>query len=141
MSAAKVVDRLQGVRSTGPNRWIAKCPSHEDRSPSLSIRETDDGTVLVKCFAGCGAADVLISLGLELRDLFPELPTENRRQPSRAWLDARDVLSCLATEGRILAIAANDIVQGAIITAADADRIAKAAGRVRTAWEAFHGHR
>ena len=141
MSAAQLLDRLHGVRATGVGRWIARCPAHEDRSPSLSVRETDDGTVLIKCFAGCGAADVLAAIDLELRDLFPEQPADHRRRPSRAWLDARDVLGCLATEGQILAIAANGIVEGAIITAADADRIAKAAGRVRNAWGAFNGHR
>lgn len=141
MTVAQLLDRLDRVRATGTDRWIAKCPAHEDRSPSLSIKETGDGTVLVKCFAGCGAADVVGAVGLELRDLFPESSAEHRRAPSRAWLDARDVLCCLATEGQILAIAASDIAQGKTINPSDATRIAEAAGRVREAWVAFHGHR
>jgi len=140
MSAAKLIDRLAGVRVTGPARWISRCPAHEDRSPSLAVREMPDGTVLLKCFAGCGAAEVVAAVGLELRDLFPALPADHSRKPSRAWLDARDVLACLATEGQIIAIAASDISDGQAIATVDADRIAKAAGRIRTAWGVFHGH-
>lgn len=140
MSAAKLLERLEGVRATGPDRWIAKCPAHEDRSPSLSIRETDDGTTLVKCFGGCGAADVVAAAGLELRDLFPERPAEHRRKPSRAWLDARDVLSCIALECEVIAIAASDLECAQTFTPEDADRIAQAAGRVRNAWRAYRGH-
>jgi hypothetical protein len=141
MSVGKLLDRLDGVRQSGAGRWLAKCPAHEDRGPSLSIRETDDGTTLVKCFAGCGAADVVAAAGLTLKDLFPERPAEHRRKPSRAWLDARDVLGCLATEGQVIAIAAGDLADGRTFTPTDADRIAQAAGRVRNAWGAFNGYR
>lgn len=50
--------RLDGVRETARGSWVARCPAHEDRKPSLAIRELNDGTVLVHCFAGCdvGAA-------------------------------------------------------------------------------------
>jgi DNA primase len=48
----KVLSRLPGHRTTGDG-FKACCPSHEDRNPSLSIREADDGTVLLKCFGGC----------------------------------------------------------------------------------------
>lgn len=141
MTAAKLIDRLEGVRVTGPGRWIAKCPAHEDRSPSLSVRELEDGTALLKCFAGCGAADVVAAVGLELRDLFPERPAEHRRKPSRAWLDARDVLACIATEGEVIAIAASDLADGLTFSPADADCIAQAAGRVGSAWRAYRGRR
>lgn len=140
MSAAKLLERLEGVRATGTDRWLAKCPAHEDRSPSLSIRETDDGMVLLKCFAGCGAADVVAAVGLELRDLFPERPAEHRRKPSRAWLDARDVLTCIALECEVIAIAASDLERGQTFAPEDADRISQAAGRVRNAWGAYRGH-
>ena len=141
MSASRLLDRLQGMRRTGPARWIANCPAHEDRSPSLAIRELDDGTVLIKCFAGCAATDVVATVGLELRDLFPERAADHRRKPSRAWLDARDVLACLATEGQIVAIAASDLVRGALFSPDDAERVARAAGRVRAAWGTFNGNR
>lgn len=51
--------------------WQAQCPAHEDRLPSLSLREGDDGRVLIHCFAGCESREVLRVLGLEFRDLYP----------------------------------------------------------------------
>lgn len=61
--------RLQGLRKTSKG-YLARCPAHDDRNPSLSIRESDEGTVLIKCHAGCATDDVVASLGLELKDLF-----------------------------------------------------------------------
>jgi hypothetical protein len=72
VSAKALLDRLHRIKQTAPGRWIAACPSHPDRRPSLSIREVDDGRVLIKCFAGCGAIDVLDSLGLSWAALFPD---------------------------------------------------------------------
>lgn len=65
----KVLERLEGVRRQG-SAWVARCPAHADRGPSLSIREGDDGRVLVHCFAGCETAAVLRALGLSMRALF-----------------------------------------------------------------------
>lgn len=52
----KLVDRLGGT-------WhglvaMCRCPAHEDRTPSLSIRQ-GDRSILVTCFAGCASEDVL----------------------------------------------------------------------------------
>ncbi|MDE2264100.1 MAG: hypothetical protein KGL45_16380 [Gammaproteobacteria bacterium] len=65
-AAATVLDRLDGVRQSGPGRWLARCPAHEDRSPSLSIRELDDGRVLLHDFGGCDTQAVLDALGKAL---------------------------------------------------------------------------
>ena len=45
MSVEKLLDRLSKVKKTGPGQWVACCPSHDDRTPSLAIRETDEGLV------------------------------------------------------------------------------------------------
>lgn len=66
-----VLGRLQGVRQTGEGRWVALCPAHQDKNPSLSLREAPDGTVLVRCHAGCPTAAVLAALDLTWGDLFP----------------------------------------------------------------------
>jgi len=52
-AAAKLLEHLQCVKQTASDRWLACCPSHPDRSPSLSIRKLDDGRVLVHDFGGC----------------------------------------------------------------------------------------
>lgn len=63
--------RLESVKGKSP-KWMAKCPAHSDSGPSLSIKSLDDGRVLIHCFAGCSAPDVMAALGMSLSDLFPE---------------------------------------------------------------------
>jgi len=46
-----LLGRLNKVKSTGRNSWLACCPAHDDRSPSLSIKEEADGHILLHCFA------------------------------------------------------------------------------------------
>jgi len=67
----KLLGRLDKVQAAGSGRWKACCPVHNDTDPSLSIREAEDGKVLVHCWAGCTTRDILAAIGLELRDLFP----------------------------------------------------------------------
>jgi KaiC/GvpD/RAD55 family RecA-like ATPase len=51
-AVAELAHSLSG-KMTGHQQWLAPCPYHEDKSPSLSIGEGDDGRVLVHCHAGC----------------------------------------------------------------------------------------
>ncbi|MDM9556788.1 CHC2 zinc finger domain-containing protein [Pseudomonas asiatica] len=81
-----VISRLDKVKSTGANKWIACCPAHLDKSPSLAISEASDGIVLIKCWAGCSANDIVQAIGLQLRDLFPR-SKEKRRGPSKAAIE------------------------------------------------------
>jgi hypothetical protein len=37
---------------------LVPCPAHEDRTPSLSIRQGQH-SILVHCFAGCDGGDVM----------------------------------------------------------------------------------
>jgi len=67
-----LLSRLQKVKSAGSGKWKACCPAHQDSDPSLSIAETKDGRILLHCFAGCGASDIVAALGLSLSDLFPD---------------------------------------------------------------------
>lgn len=82
----KVISRLDKVKSAGANKWKACCPAHNDKNPSLAISETSDGTVLLKCWAGCTAQDIVSAIGLELRDLFPG-DKQPRRGPSKAAIE------------------------------------------------------
>jgi len=57
------------VRQMKPNHWMACCPAHDDKTPSLSITERSD-RILIYCHAGCEAEDVLIKAGLSWNDLY-----------------------------------------------------------------------
>ncbi|WP_297505067.1 CHC2 zinc finger domain-containing protein [Ferrovum sp.] len=72
MNSAEFLSKLKKVKRTGQLRWMACCPAHEDKSPSLSVKEGKDGRILIHCFGGCGIADITRSLGIEIQDLFPE---------------------------------------------------------------------
>ena len=67
----KVLDRLEGVRESNGS-WTTLCPAHDDREPSLSVREGDDGRVLLRCFAGCETENIVAELDLEMKDLFEQ---------------------------------------------------------------------
>ena len=69
MNVTEFVQRLNAKRSG--KGWKAKCPGHDDHTPSLSISEGSDGRVLVKCFAGCDVNSICTGLGISTADLFP----------------------------------------------------------------------
>jgi hypothetical protein len=60
MTAETIAKALGGRRAGAA--WMARCPAHEDRAPSLSIVDTRDGKVLVRCHAGCDQRDVIAAL-------------------------------------------------------------------------------
>lgn len=111
--------RLEGVRQTGPGRWIARCPSHDDKSPSLSIRELDDGRVLVHDFAGCTFDEIIGAVGIEAHDLFPPRVAADHIKGERRPFPASDVLEAIADETFYVAFMAATMAQGHVLTAVD----------------------
>lgn len=65
-----LLSSLDKVKLIGPNKWVACCPAHDDKNPSLSIKD-DDGVVLFHCFGGCDNNAILTAAGLEWRDILP----------------------------------------------------------------------
>lgn len=59
-SAADIAHALGGKKNE--RGWLVKCPAHDDQNPSLSITDGKSGKLLVKCWAGCDARDVLRAL-------------------------------------------------------------------------------
>lgn len=78
MKAEELLSRLDGVRPTRRG-YMARCPAHDDRHPSLSISDGDKG-VLIKCWAGCEVSAVVSAIGLRFTDLFYDaVPVLGRR--------------------------------------------------------------
>jgi putative DNA primase/helicase len=75
VSAAAIARALRGGRSG--RGFVVRCVCHDDRVPSLSIRDGDGGRLLVKCWAGCDPRDVLAEL--RRRGLLAE------RMEERTW--------------------------------------------------------
>src|SRR5665213_1117919 len=68
----RVLARLDNAKPTGSRKWMARCPAHEDETPSLSVAIGNDGRVLLTCFAGCEKPSIVAAIGLTMSDLFAE---------------------------------------------------------------------
>src|SRR5688500_6478370 len=68
--ASHVLDRLEKVSKTCTG-WQARCPAHNDKTPSLSISIEGD-KILLNCFAGCKAPEIVSALGITMADLFTD---------------------------------------------------------------------
>lgn len=126
-----ILARLDQVRQRQAGQYSARCPAHADTGPSLSVRESTDGSVLVHCFAGCTAYEILASIGLELHDLYPprERPPGAPKRQARL-LTAGQALELLADESMLVAVAAANVGHGFLLTEIDLARVLAAAGRI-----------
>jgi hypothetical protein len=118
--------RLERVKPTGSGKWLARCPAHDDRSPSLGIKEVDD-RILIHCFAGCGVLDVLNAVGLDLADLFPDRAPNPDAPSSRIpKFSAYELFPLLVQEAVILALAWQDVLSNGGMSEADKRRTQQA---------------
>jgi hypothetical protein len=112
MNAENVAKGLGGRKAGGG--WVARCPAHDDREPSLSISDSDNGKVLVRCHAGCDQVQVIAEL--RLRGLWYERiirtplyswptslslsaerePAVNRRRARALWQDSKPIVATIA---------------------------------------------
>ncbi len=132
-SVENLLSRLDGVKAKGKGRWGALCPAHPDKNPSLSVKETDDGTILLKCWSGCSALDVVQSVGLGIKDLFPVQP--NHHHPRVAYhqrinADYRKLVKHLSVDLTVIIVSASDVIRGQF-NQDDMPRLVEADQRVR----------
>lgn len=132
-----ILERLDGVRKTGSDKYLARCPAHADKTPSLSIREMADGRTLIHCFGGCETEAVLTAVGLTFRDVMPERVGDFPRV--RPAFTSSDALHALARESSVVALAVANAVEHKPISAEDYSRLCVAAGRITAALEFVHG--
>jgi hypothetical protein len=128
-----ILDRLDKVRKTGQSTYLACCPAHEDRTASLSIREKDDGGVLIHCFAGCTVHEIVASVGLDIADLFPPRVDGHSGNPDRRPFPATDALRAVAFEALVVSAAASAMLAGHPFSAVDRERLSVAASRINAA--------
>ena len=74
MHINECLSRIEVKTGHSPKRtgdgYLARCPAHDDQNPSLSIKESSYGTILLHCHAGCSPKDVRASIDCTLSDLF-----------------------------------------------------------------------
>lgn len=132
-----LLHRLEKLKGRNGS-WTACCPAHNDKGPSLAVRELDDGRTLVHCFAGCETASVLGAIGLDMSDLFP--PDEKRRdypvtgKPSlKPAFYASDLMRIIGFEALVVQIVAFDIAKGKTLSTETRERMQLAHERIEEA--------
>ena len=122
MDVNNLLSRLDKVRSTGNGKYLACCPAHPDRSPSLAIKQTDDEKLLLHCFSGCSVVDILAAIGLELSDLMPENPSYQKgNKPPR--FNKYELFDRLVHESIILSLAVRQLLNFQDLSAEDMARV------------------
>lgn len=132
-----LLERLEGVKG-GNGKWMACCPAHGDKRPSLAIKELDDGRILLKCFAGCNVEEITGAIGMNVSDLFPpdETVASHRVKgaaPAKRAFYASDLLKIIEFEALVVSVAAADISKGKEISEADRARLKLAHERIQEA--------
>lgn len=91
-----ILGKLVGVKRNGSN-FVARCPAHEDKSPSLSVT-LGRKWIVYHCFAGCDRDAIRRALGLEWKDLVLDDSEPAKRATKRRDLRAIELeaLACAA---------------------------------------------
>lgn len=135
MSLDNLIARLDKVKRTGQGRYVARCPAHVDKNPTLSIREMESGKILLHCFAGCSAAEIVAAAGIDIEELFPPRDDAGGRPEARPF-PASDALRCVAFEALVVVAAASAMVTGEPLAAVDRERLSLASARIQDALKA-----
>jgi len=132
-SIQTLLSRMDKVYDRGDGKWMACCPAHDDKSPSLSIRHLHHGRILIYCFAGCGVGDVLAAIGLSLKDLFQDslisIGDVHRSKGLPAW-KIKKYQEALQHEQLVWDISRVDISQGKPLSPEGMKRAKRAASRI-----------
>lgn len=128
-----ILSRLQRVRGRNGN-WTACCPAHDDKGPSLAVKE-QDGKILLHCFAGCEVSAIVGALGIDMTDLFPPRDDVYDKPQRKVSFYATDLLRVIGHEVQIVAIGAFDIGRGRPLNDVDRQRLLLACERINAALE------
>lgn len=138
MTVQNLLSRLDKVKKTGNDKWIAACPAHGGRKQSLAVKD-DNGKVLVHCFAeGCGILDILGAVGLDMNDVQPRLNGEHKAQKRPFY--AGDILEISRDEITVAYFICKKMLDKTV-NANDMERLLKCASRLAHAAEQANGEK
>lgn len=132
MNIDELLTKLEKVRKT-PSGWLACCPAHDDKTPSLTVGIAKSGGLLLHCFGGCDIESVVGSVGMTLADLMPE--GEGKTTFKRQRLPALDMLRALSFHATLISIAGADIAKGRMLSESDKDMVFESARAIHEAVE------
>ena len=121
----QLLSRLERVKPNGNGKYLACCPAHNDKSPSLGIKQDDNGKILIHCFSGCAVTDIVSAVGMQLSDLMPDNPTYKKRsKPPR--FNKYELFDRLVFETIILSLAIRQLLNGEPLEEQDLYRVLQA---------------
>lgn len=126
-----VLGKLDGVMCSGKN-MKALCPAHGDKTPSLSIKEGEDGRVLLHCFSGCPVEEIVAAMGLKMTDIF-SVDVNKRHSSKVPGVSVRQLSLATENERQILYFAKADQMAGRVISQSDMERTKLAFNRIAMA--------
>lgn len=126
-----ILNRLEDVKPLGTDKWTALCPGHADTNPSLAVARGDDGRVLLKCWAGCAASEIVDGIGITLADLF-ERPLQHYR-PGRMRIrpDYKSLLELLSFESMVILMCCKPAMEGRQLDTVKQKSLARAVGNIQ----------
>jgi hypothetical protein len=133
-----LLSRLDRVQRNA-HGWRADCPTGHKARGALSVTQGDSGAILLHCFAGCSAADVLGALGLGLADVMPERLRDESPEARRAARERFRLASAvaasavLARESAVVLLAAHDMLKDKPLSRDDTQRLSEAVERIAAA--------
>jgi len=127
--ADRILPLLDKVKRKGDNSWLACCPAHNDKNPSLVITEKDE-RVLLHCFSHqCNVSDIVHAVGRELSDLFPEQTSKGSKPIKKKRFPAEAILESLADEFAITEIGLAVLANGGTLNEKAQARMKEASNR------------
>lgn len=136
MLADVLLSKLDLVRQNGSGKWVARCPAHNDGTPSLSVKDDGD-RVMLNCFAGCDTRDVLAAVGLDFCDLYPGRLLGHSLKPAKQRLiSPGKALEIVAKDALFVCVVASQIARGEGLSSGEKERLFLAGGRIHEAYRA-----
>ena len=137
MEINEILSKFERVYKSGSDQWQCLCPVHDDKSPSVGIKYTKDGRILIHCFSGCPTNEILDAVGISFDDLFPD-KLENEYKPIKRAFNPYAVLTSLSNEILLCTLAAMDLSKGKILNETDKQRLILAYSRIKGAYDLCH---
>lgn len=121
---------------SGKDEYQCLCPAHNDKTASLSIKNLPDERILIHCFAGCAANDILEAVGLTFDDIVPKRLGDFK--PVSKPFNPYAVLKAISNETLLVALAGLEVANGKTLPQEDKDRLMIAVNRLREAYLICH---
>ena len=121
---------------SGKDEYQCLCPAHQDKTASLSIKNLPDERILIHCFAGCAANDILEAVGLTFDDIVPKRLGDFK--PVSKPFNPYAVLKSISNETLLVALAGLEVANGKTLPQEDKDRLMIAVNRLREAYQICH---